>query len=191
MSEAVSALKGASRDGFVRVEECGLQGMVTLRGDLGAAKLATAVKSVAGVALPKPGRVSVSGDKGVAWMSPDELLVMAPYDQADAVQAGLETALAGAHMLAVNVSDARAMFRLSGSDAGVREAIAKLCPVDMDPQSFGVGQFRRTRMAQSPAALWMPDEGELRVVCFRSVADYAMGLLGHAAAKGSEVGLFS
>lgn len=190
MSEAVSALKGAISEGFVRVEECGLVGMITLRGDLGSAKLKKAVASVAGVDLPSRGHVARADDMAVAWMSPDELLLMVPYAQADDLCDKLDAALAGDHALAVNVSDARAVFRVSGG-AGVREVIAKLCPVDMAPGAFGPGQFRRTRLAQIPAAIWMQDEGVVQIVCFRSVAQYAFDLLRNAATPGSEVGLFS
>ncbi len=191
MSEAVSALNRASRDGFVRVEECGLQGMVSLRGDLDSAKLAKAVTAAAGLDVPETGRILASEGRSVAWMSPDELLLIGPYAEAEPMRTALDTELAGEHALAVNVSDARAMFRLSGRDADVREVIAKLCPVDMAPGVFEPGRFRRTRMAQIPAAIWMPEPGEMRVVCFRSVADYAMTLLGNAADKGGEVGVFA
>jgi sarcosine oxidase subunit gamma len=63
--------------------------------------------------------------------------------------------------------------------------------VDMAPGAFGPGQFRRTRLAQIPAAIWMQDEGVMQIVCFRSVAQYAFDLLKNAATPGSEVGLFS
>ncbi|HAR53986.1 MAG TPA: sarcosine oxidase subunit gamma, partial [Roseovarius nubinhibens] len=43
MSDAKSALPGARYEGFVKLREMGLQGMITLRGDLASAKLAAAV----------------------------------------------------------------------------------------------------------------------------------------------------
>jgi sarcosine oxidase subunit gamma len=190
MSEAVSALNGATIEGFVKVAECGLSGMITLRGDLGSARLKKAVKTLCGVEPPARGHIAMVGEMAVAWMSPDELLLMVPHAQADALCARLDEALSGDHALAVNVSDARAVFRVSGG-AGVREVIAKLCPVDMSASAFGPGQFRRTRLAQIPAAIWMPEEGVMQIVCFRSVAQYAFDLLKNAAMPGSEVGLFS
>ena len=186
MSEAVSALEGATNEGFVRVAECGLTGMITLRGDLGSAKLNKAVKAVCGVDAPAKGHVAQGGDTTVAWMSPDELLLMMPYDEADAALAAIGKATGDQHVLAVNVSDARALFRVEGP--ACREVIAKLCPVDMSPGAFGPGQFRRTRMAQVPAAFWMPDAQSVRIVCFRSVAVYVFDLLCGASAPGGEVG---
>jgi hypothetical protein len=43
------------------------------------------------------------------------------------------------------------------------------------PDSFAVGDFRRSRMAQVAAAFWRHDSG-FDVICFRSVADYAYGV---------------
>ena len=189
MSDAVSALKGASFDGTVTVRDAGLQGMITLRGDQGSAKMTKAVKDATGAAKPGQREITSSGDNGAAWMSPDELLVMVPYDSATEALTKIDTALKGEHYLAVNVSDARAMFEISG--AGVREVIAKLCPVDMAPGAFEPGSIRRTRMAQVAAAIWMTDAETIRIVCFRSVAEYVYGLLCDAAEPGGEVGYFA
>ena len=188
MSEAVSALNHARFDGIAHVAETGLQGMITLRGDLSSPAVKKAVTAVAGTGVPKQREAAIDGTNGVAWMSPDELLLLCAYDQAPTMVATLEKALAGAHSLAVNVSDARAMFAVSGPAA--REVLAKLCPVDMSPDAFKPGMFRRTRMAQVPAAFWMDGEGTIRIVCFRSVAWYVFGLLKAAAQKGSEVAYF-
>ncbi len=179
MSEAVSALNGAVFDGLARVEECGLQGMITLRGDLASRAVAKAATSVSGQKMPAQNHANVDGEKGICWMSPDELLVLVPYAEAGAAVEKMTAALGKAHSLAVNVSDARAVFRLSGPAA--RDVLAKLCPVDLSPEAFGPGQFRRTRLAQVPAAFWMDDGETFRIVCFRSVAQYVFDLLKAAA----------
>lgn len=189
MSKAVSALQGAVYQGYVEVREMGLVGMITLRGDLSSAKMKKAVKDACGVDLPGQREIAVVGDKGAAWMSPDELLLMVPYEGVGDALAAIEAALSGEHFLAVNVSDARAVFQLKG--AAAREIIAKLCPVDMAPGAFEPGMIRRTRMAQIAAAFWMVDAETIRVVCFRSVAEYAFNLLKDAAAPGGETGLFA
>ncbi len=189
MSSAVSALKGAKYEGYVKVEELGLRGMITLRGDLNSAKMKKAVQDVTGAKLPNQREITHEGDKAVAWMSPDELLVMVPYTDVHETLAALEKALKGQHFLAANVSDARAIFGLSGPAA--REVIAKLCPVDMASGAFAPGQIRRTRMAQIAAAFWMTSDTRIEVVCFRSVAQYAFDLLKDAAEPGGEVGIFA
>ena len=187
MSNIVSALNGARAQGFAEVRELGLQGMITLRGDMSGKKLIDAAKSAGGTNVPDRGHIALSGAHGIAWMSPDELLILTPYDEVDARLDGITSKLAGTHHLAVNVSDARAMFAVTGEDALVREALSKLCPVDLRVEAFAAGQFRRTRMAQVPAAIWIPGVGEARVICFRSVAQYVFDLLQGATAMGSEV----
>ena len=189
MSDAISALNGASFDGIVRVQEMGLQGMITLRGDIASAAVIKAATKAAGVGMPDANQ-AVSDDTGaICWMSPDELLVLCPHDKAEANVAAMTKTLGKAHSLVVNVSDARAMFRVSGASA--REVMAKLCPVDFAPDSFVPGMFRRSRMAQVPAAFWMRDEDSFDVICFRSVADYVFGALKMAAQPGSKVGMFN
>ena len=186
MSEAVSALPGASFDGICRVEEQGLCGMITVRGDLSTPSMTSAIKNAAGVAVPKARKIAMGKTASVAWMSPDELLVMVPYAEVAKAMAKIEKALKEDHALVVNVSDARAVFDISSGP--VRDVMAKLAPVDFAPDAFGPGDFRRSRMAQVPAAMWMPDDGSVRIVCFRSVAVYAFGVLRDAAGQGGEVG---
>jgi len=166
------------------VSRHGARGMITLRGDLGSAKVKKVAKTLTGQGIPATGKFAGTGDKGVVWMSPDDLLVMVAYHAVSDAVAKIDKALAGEHYLAVDVSDARAVFTVAGAQA--REAIARVCPVDLHKDSFGVGDFRRTRMAQVAAAFWMHDAG-FDVVCFRSVGDYVEGLLFNAA-KGARVG---
>ena len=188
MSEAVSALNHAEFDGLAHVSEIGLQGMITLRGDLSAKAVKSAATNAAGVSMPAMNSVETDGDSGICWMSPDEVLVMCAYEGVDATLAKMLTTLGKSHAMAVNVSDARAVFRVSGPFA--REVMAKLCPVDFSPAVFKPGMFRRSRMAQVPAAFWMRDEQTFEIICFRSVADYVFDLLKIAAQPHSDVAAF-
>ncbi|WP_424833261.1 sarcosine oxidase subunit gamma [Ruegeria sp.] len=188
MSEPISALNHASYEGIAKVEECGLQGMITLRGDFSDKVLAKAVKDATGQKVPGQREVFINGDTGVCWMSTDELLVLVPYAEVEAKLAAMNNALGGTHALAVNVSDARAVFRISGASA--REVVGKLAPVDLSGEAFQPGQIRRSRLAQVAGAFWMDDEQTFRVVCFRSAADYVFKLLKIAAQPGSEVGVY-
>lgn len=188
MSDRQSALPGASFDGAVRIEDAGLRGMVTLRGDLGEGKLRAAVQKIAGVEVPAPRCIWMSGNRGAAWMSPDELMILCPHDDAPGVAAEFAKELAGTHHLAADVSDARAVFRLTGPS--VREVLAKLTPADMHPSSIGEGEIRRTRLAQVAAAFWFTGEDTVELVAFRSVAEYVFDLLSNAARHGAEVEFF-
>ncbi len=188
MSEPVSALNRASFDGLVRIEECAPQGMITLRGDPAARAVKSAATAAGGVRMPGVNGINLKGESGLCWMSPDELLVLCPYDEVAATLERMQKTLAKTHALAVDVSDARAMLRVSGPAA--REVLAKLCPVDLSPDAFRPAMMRRTRMAQVAAAFWMEDADSFRVVCFRSVAEYAFTLLKTAAQPGAQVGYF-
>ncbi|MCT8327977.1 sarcosine oxidase subunit gamma [Albidovulum sediminis] len=183
MSKAVSALGGVSHQGFAEVAEAGLRGMITVRGDLSSAAMKKAVKAATGTAVPAPRRIEIAGDRAVAWMSPDELLVMVPYAAAQDAVAALEKALAGEHHLVADVSDARAVFTVRGAKAA--EVLMKLCPVDF--ATLAEGEIRRTRAAQVAAAFWKSGAEEFTLVSFRSVAGYVMGLLEVSSRKGSEL----
>ncbi|XDA96926.1 sarcosine oxidase subunit gamma family protein [Sulfitobacter sp. LCG007] len=189
MSDAITALGGARFDGGIAtISEATRQGMITLRGDLSHVALKNAATGIAAVDMPDPRKAHVEQDRGILWMSPDELLVLCPYDEVPGAMAKLASTQGGTHALAVNVSDARALFHVGGPRA--REVLAKLCPVDFSPEAFGPGTFRRTRMAQVAAGIWMERADEFYVMCFRSVAQYVFDVLCVAAQEGSEVGYF-
>lgn len=186
MSNAISALAGAEFKGIADVAELGLVGMITLRGDFASAGFKKAVEAVSGCAMPDVRKISEGGDNRLAWMSPDELLLVTDHTAADAAVADLIEKFSSEHALAVNVSDARAVFRISGSTC--RDVVAKVAPVDMS--DFAQGDFRRSRFAQVPAAFWMSGVETVDIVCFRSVAQYMFDLLSVAAQDGSEVGVY-
>ncbi|MEL6690994.1 MAG: sarcosine oxidase subunit gamma family protein [Pseudomonadota bacterium] len=157
-------------EGAGTVRQLPQRGMITVRGDM--TDLAKAVKV--------PAQGTVAGN--VAWMSPDELLVMCPHEEVGAQIDALRVKLSGTHHLVEDVSDARAIFEISDG-----ETLAKLCPVDV--AKMEAGRFRRTRLAQIACAFWKKEDGSFELVCFSSVADYAWGVLSNAAA--TPVGHFS
>ncbi len=175
MSDPVSALNGASFQGFAAIREIGPLGMITLRAK-GLKSLEKAIKSVTGTKVPAQRRIEVNGDRACGWMSPDEYLLILPYAEVGQALASLAKSLAADHHLAVDVSDARAVFRVEGERAA--EVLSRLAPVDFD--RLEPGELRRTRTAQVAAAMWQQDQG-YTVVCFRSVARYVFDLLANAA----------
>lgn len=183
---AKSALPGAKAGGLVTVEEMGLQGMVTLRADLSAA--AGSVKRVTGADMPARRGITFGSAGRVAWMSPDEILILCDHAAADETVSALTHALAGQHHLAVNVSDARALFRVTGEGGTLRDVLAKITPADMAADALPPGEMRRTRLQQAAGAIWFESETEARVICFRSVAQYVFDLLAVSAREGGAVG---
>ncbi len=190
MSDLASALPKAKSSGSVTVTEAGLVGMLTLRGSLGEPAFQAAVKTALGTGIPEQRQFLSEGARSLLWMSPDELLVVCEHGEAESLAEALSEALGEQHHLVVNVSDARAVFALTGDDGAIRDVLAKLTPADLRPASLPVGEVRRTRLAQVPAAIWIESEGQATVVCFRSVAAYVFGLLKQASRRGSEVGYF-
>ncbi|MGR3614662.1 MAG: sarcosine oxidase subunit gamma [Paracoccaceae bacterium] len=188
MSKLASALNGASFNGLAHVEEAGLIGMITLRGDLASAKVKAAVKAATGCAMPAQRKIEGGVEGGAAWMSSDELLLLMPYGEVEERLAKAQAKLGDVHALAVNVSDARAVFRVSGSSS--REVMGKLAPVDFAVGVFDAGEFRRSRLAQVAGAFWMDSDESFTIVCFRSTADYVFNLLSAAGNPQSGVGVY-
>lgn len=186
MSEPVSALNGRSCEGFATIREIGPLGMITLRAKADVQGLAAAVTAVTGTPLPDRRRIAINGGaatgKAALWMSPDEYLLILPYADVAAALGALTAALAGEHVLAVDVSDARAVFRIEGARAD--EVLMKLAPVDLP--TLAEAEVRRTRLAQVAAAFWREGDG-YTLVSFRSVAGYVMGALELSARPGSEI----
>jgi sarcosine oxidase subunit gamma len=182
MSNVVSALGNMSSRGFAVVSEIGPVGMISLRAKPDTAGLADAVRSVVGTNLPNIRQIEVSGACAAGWMSPDEYLLIMPYDATAAALDVIAKAMAGQHHLAAVVSDARAVFTVEGAQAS--QVLAKLSPVDF--HHLGPNELRRTRAAQVACAMWREGDG-YKVVCFRSVATYVFGLLTHSALPGSEI----
>ena len=155
-------------------------GMIAIRADLDRA--GDAIAEAAGLAIPAMTRIVTHGSRSLGWMSPDELLLVLPVaERADALTA-LTDALAGEHALVVDVSDARAVFDVTGPHAG--DVIAKLMPVDLD--ALPPDGLRRSRAAQTAAALWRIPSG-FRLIGFRSTADYLRLILENAAIPGSQL----
>jgi sarcosine oxidase subunit gamma len=189
--DPVSALAGArGRETYVGIEDTGLRGQVLLKGDLAGAELAAALAEVAGVEVPpvwglRMAGGPMAGGPGAVWMAPDELLLLVPHAEAAAAVARLGEMLAG-HHLALDVSDMRAVLRLTGPLAG--EVLAKGVPCDLSDGAFPPGSARRTTTAGIAVALWRLEAEVWEIVALRSQARHLMAFLEDAARPGSEVG---
>lgn len=180
MSDPVSALGGKTYDGFAQIREIGPFGMISLRCDLAEKALPALVKSITGTKLPAARQIEQKDGKAAGWMSPDELLFILPYQVVTEAIEKIGKKFATVHHLAVDVSDARAVFRIEGPQAA--EVLMKLAPANL--ANLGPNELRRTRVAQVAAAFWQDGAG-YTLVSFRSVAGYVMGLLEHSSHPGS------
>lgn len=187
MADPLEALDGAVFDGLVAISEAPPRGMIALRGDFGTPRVKSAITAATGTEFPAIGRASGDASHGLAWMAPDELLMFcAPRVVAERLEQ-IGEMLAETHHLAADVSDMRVVFVLEG--AALSPVLAKLTPADMARDVFVPGTFRRTRLAQVPAALWCTAPARAEVFCFRSVAGYVFDLLCNAAKPGTDPGL--
>jgi len=182
MSDAVSPLGGAVATGFATIREIGPLGMITLRAKPDAEGLQRAISGCVGTEIPAQRQVLFTAGRAAGWMSPDEYLLLMPYDETDQALAVIAREMATTHHLAVTVSDARAVFRIEGALAD--QVLAKLAPVDL--AALAQDELRRTRLAQVAAAFWREGDG-YTLVCFRSVARYVLDLLTLSASSGSEL----
>ena len=168
---------------YIGIERAAPGGQVTLRADLGDPAVASAL-GASGLEMPEALRVTVAGDKRAVWMSPDELLLLVP--DAAATVAALGDALSGHHHMALDVSDTRTVFRLTG--AAVGEVLAKGAPCDLSEHGCPPGTARRTHLAGLAVGIWRVEADVWEVVCFRSFAHHLDTWLRVAAVEGSEVG---
>ncbi|MCL5777338.1 sarcosine oxidase subunit gamma [Limibaculum sp. FT325] len=192
-TQGVSAATGVAgrvieRGHMIRIREAGLTGMIALRGDLASPAMAEAVRAVTGAPVPAPLRVESGAEGRAVWMSPDELLLITAIGRAPEALAAAEAALSGQHAMALDLSDARVVFRLSG--ATVPEVLAKGSPVDLREAAFPVSTARRTHLGGIAVGIWRLEAEEWEVVCFRSLAHHLADWLAQASASGSEVGHF-
>ena len=165
-------------------------GMISLRAELGEEIIHEAVRHAFGLEIPGIRQCILADDRGVFWMSPDELLLRTAVRDVGETVSHLSQAMADTHHLVVDMSDARSRFRLLGD--GAREVIAKGAPVDMHPEAFRPGMFRRTRIGQVAAAFHQVSESPegFEIMCFRSFARYMRDWLHAAAREESLPGVF-
>ncbi len=177
MSDPATPLGNAIAKDSATIREIGPLGMISLRAATGTPGLVEAILAVSSTPVPGQRSILRQGDRWAAWMSPDEVLLVLPRADVPGALATIAATFSTRHHLAVDVSDARSVFRIEG--AGADAVIARLCPVDL--QRLPEGEIRRTRAGQVACALWRADGG-ITLVAFRSVARYVFDILANAAA---------
>ncbi len=163
-------------------------GMITIRADLKDKAICDALHEALGLEVPQMRAITSAGAARLLWMSPDELLLVLPRLQVGEALLRLGTSLRGLHHLATDVSEARAVFDISGP--GARDLIAKGAPVDMALDEFVPGMIRRTRLGQAAMLFWIDESGTITLMCFRSVSAFVKDWLETVSRRGEEVGFF-
>ena len=170
---------------LIGIEASGLRGMIAVRGDLASDELHAAVDEAVGLKVPGPLSVIAHHNDRAVWMSPDELLLFCDYSEADAAIARIDAQMGTAPHLALNVSDARAVIRLTGERVG--EVLAKGAPCDCSDHGFPVGTARRTHLAGLAVAFWRLEPEVWEIVALRTFSHHLMTWLEQASVPGAEV----
>jgi sarcosine oxidase subunit gamma len=166
-------------------------GMIDLRGLPDDEGFLRAAREVLGFDLPLSPRAAAGlGAVGALWLSVDQWLITLPRQEAASFHARLAQALHGIHALAVDMSDARAIFRLEGENA--REVLNKGTSVDFTAPEIEPGLVRRIRYAEIAALVHVrstsPYACDLYV--FRSYAEHAWSYLLFTAREAARITLF-
>jgi len=171
---------GSGAEGAVMVEHPHL-GKINLRGDGADPAFRDAVEGAIGVAPPlEPNTAGAAGRNAVLWLGPDEWLVVTPAGGQGTAEAALNEALQGRHASIVDTSDARTTIRLHGVHA--RDVLAKGCPLDLHPRSFGPGRCAQSLIAKADVLIHQVDDAptyDIHVLC--SFARYLWDWLADAA----------
>jgi len=149
-------LAAASSDG-VRIEPLPFRSVVNLRGPA-TEEFANAVENATGTVLPlEPNRWTGDGNRAVFWLGPDEWLLVAPDGKAKTIEEAVRAARPDESWLSiVDVSHNYTCLLLSGPC--VRYLLAKGCPLDLHPRTFGPGDCAQTILAKSRVFLRALDD---------------------------------
>ncbi|MER7151964.1 sarcosine oxidase subunit gamma [Streptomyces lydicus] len=136
-----------------------------------ASEAAARIEQTLGAPLSREcGRTTTSGPHTVAWLGPDEWLVLSQAESAT-VTAELRAALGGDPGSVVDVSANRTTLELSGPAA--RQVLEKGCPLDLHPRSFAPGRAVSTTVGPVAVLLWQVDDTPTyRLFPRSSFADY-------------------
>ncbi|MBZ0123870.1 MAG: sarcosine oxidase subunit gamma [Roseovarius sp.] len=155
---ASSPLGGFDRDfGPVRLRELTGLAIVSVALPLGAEDAAmVALNRAFGCDMPAPGASALSKDgrERLLRLAPDQLFVLFDHATPDA-EAHVAARLDGA---AYTTDQTDGWVGLEMSGPGCRAALERICPVDLHPKAFAVGQFARTAMEHLGAIVLRSDD---------------------------------
>ncbi|MEU4331479.1 sarcosine oxidase subunit gamma [Nonomuraea dietziae] len=167
----------ASASGALRLAELPFLTQVNVRVDP-ASPAADEVAGVLGVPLPtEPGTAVRSGELTVAWLGPDEWLVIGPEGFRYEL---LRKAVAEGRGSVVDVSAQRTTLLVAGPRA--RDVLAHGCALDLHPSVFGPGRCAQTTLARTQVVL-LPQQDGFLVLVRSSFAAYLAAWLLDAATE--------
>ena len=161
--------------GAVVMRDTGLLDKINLRCDAGNTVINEALSRVVGTRLPaEPNRFHVSGNRRIAWLGPDEWIILAENGSADTIIAGLDLPEAG-HVAVNNVSDALGSIILEGEHT--RDALAKHCALDFHPTVFTPGIVQQSLLSHAGVTIMCLDDNAFQIIGRCSFMPYIVALL--------------
>lgn len=141
---AISALGGYDKTiGGVSIAEVTGKSIISVATPLGGEEaLAAALRSAHDADVPAAGQMTESGATLFLGLARDQFFVLAD-DLGPWPEKRVAEALDGAGYV-TDQSDSWVVLRVTG--ASCREALARICPIDLHPENFGRGQLARTSM---------------------------------------------
>lgn len=167
--------------GRVELREHPFADIANLRGQPDDATFTGAVKAAVGVALPLvPNTTTTDNDRIACWLGPDEWLLYSADSQPQGggtIARQLEQTLAGQFFATTDQSSAYSILHLLGPKAGA--VLAKGCPLDLHPRSFGPGQCAQSHYFGASVLLRpLDDTGHgWEIIVRRSFADATARIL--------------
>lgn len=166
----VPALGGYGRDfGAATLDELPTLAIVSIARPLGGeAALAAAFRDGFGTEPPEPGASALSADGRVRFLrlSPDQTFALFEHDGPDAAR--LVGARLGDAAWLTDQTDAWVALRLRGPAS--RAALERICPIDLDPESFPEDRFARTVMEHLGAIVLRAEPDGFLLLAARSSA---------------------
>jgi len=134
-----------------------------------------------GVHLPSSPRAVECAGKMIVWAGPDQWLIIEP--QTAVADASIELAKSFNGLAsAIDVSDSRVIFRVSGPSA--KDALSKGIPIDFHDRAFKPGDVAITHCAHLGVTLWRLADGEgYDVACARTYSSNLLDWLGDSHAR--------
>jgi sarcosine oxidase subunit gamma len=127
-----------------------------------------------GVTLPGLGRSASANSRAALWLGPDEWLLLAPPDEAEAIASKFASELAAPHAL-VDVCHRSAGIVVEGPRAATLLNCG--CPLDLRSDAFQVGMCTRTLFEKSAIILWRVNTTVYHLEIERSFAPYVWTML--------------
>jgi sarcosine oxidase subunit gamma len=123
--------------------------------------------------LPEPNTATSWGDRDVLWLGPDEWLVVDGAGESSAIERELETALAGRHHSAIDLSANRSVFDLTDG----LDLLSSGCGLDLDPSRWRPGRCAQTLFGGAQVILHQLNGRTTRVFVRPSFADHVVARL--------------